>query len=195
MKLSLLLIAFCSLVTGPAWTQDSLSRARQMEASGNSAAALQALSEAASRSGASESDLAAYAHFLDQYGGDGAREAYAKLIANTTDPQRKQSALRRLVLLDLASGDSSRPDARRRASSVSGAGARNRSNPVTQSAASFCNAAQGCAGVRARNWPNRLNRNRPIGNGARDAQNPASAASKAAMSCPSANRNGGFNVP
>ena len=106
MKRSLLFIALLGLISTLAWPQDPVAQARQMEESGNSAGALQALAEAAARQSASESDLAAYAHALDQYGAPGARDAYAKLAARTTDAQRKQAALRRLVLLSLAAGDS-----------------------------------------------------------------------------------------
>ncbi|MBM3810079.1 MAG: hypothetical protein FJW20_00420 [Acidimicrobiia bacterium] len=105
MRLSSFLVLGCVLAIGLAQAQDAVSRARQMESSGDTAGAARVLAEAAQAANASEASLAAVAEFLDRHGNSGARTAYEKLIGRTSDGARKRDALRRLVLLDLQAQD------------------------------------------------------------------------------------------
>ncbi len=85
--------------------QDPVARARQLEESGDSAAALRVLRESAGSSGAGAETRWAYAEFLDRHNNPSAREAYRSFVA--TNPSREQqiAALRRVVILDLLAGD------------------------------------------------------------------------------------------
>lgn len=91
----------CSLLQA----QDALARARQMEESGDSAAALRVLREAAEASGAGLPVRLAYAEFLDRHNDPGARAAYRTVLQSNPDGERKVAVLRRLVILDLLAGD------------------------------------------------------------------------------------------
>ncbi len=87
-----------------AWAQDAVVRARQLEMSGDTQAALQALREAAKGGGAAP--LRALAEFLDRRHDPGARGVYEKLLAANPSAGVKTSALRRLTVLNLLAGDS-----------------------------------------------------------------------------------------
>jgi hypothetical protein len=107
MRLAYYFLLASALTLVPAWGQDVAARARQMEASGDVAAAARVLEDAVKAAGATESVLAAHAGFLDRHGNTGARAAYEKLLARVSDPERKRAYLRRLVLLDLQAEDHS----------------------------------------------------------------------------------------
>ncbi len=97
-----------AIAVGAAHAQDAVEQARQLEARGEGARAELLLREAASGSSASVSTLQAYAEFLDTHGSADARKAYEKVLANlpqTASPGARATAIRRLVVLNLAEGD------------------------------------------------------------------------------------------
>jgi hypothetical protein len=85
--------------------QDNAARARQLEASGDSAGALRVLREAASASSAQPAVLMAYADFLDRHNSPQARATYAKLLPGLTGSEEKRAVLHRLAVLSIQAGD------------------------------------------------------------------------------------------
>ena len=87
---------------------DTLQRAKQLEAAGDSAGARTTLARAA-QSSADPTALLSYAEFLERYGDPDARAAYRKAVAameKSGSADRRAAILRRLVVLDLIAGDS-----------------------------------------------------------------------------------------
>ena len=87
---------------------ESLDRARQLTNSGDSLGAKTLLAQAAQNNPKDTSVLSEYAEFLDRYGDPAARPAYEKLLdalGGSGDPARRASVARRLITLDLLSGD------------------------------------------------------------------------------------------
>src|ERR1700752_2054214 len=80
-------------------------RIRQLEASGNVAQARAQLQKNAQEQSSDPAALSAYAEFLDQYGDPASRQVYEKLLAVESNSEKKASAARRLVVLDLIAGD------------------------------------------------------------------------------------------
>ncbi|MEZ5356048.1 MAG: hypothetical protein R2762_25720 [Bryobacteraceae bacterium] len=93
------------LIVTAGQAQDSVSRARQLEMQGDFAGARRILEEATRRSPAIETDLVAYAEFLDRYRDPGTRTAYEKLAEGNLATDRKKAVLYRLVILDLLEND------------------------------------------------------------------------------------------
>jgi hypothetical protein len=85
--------------------QDIVTQARDLESQGDAAGALRVLREAAQQSPAIETNLLAYAEFLDRHNYPEARQVYEKLSSGGLGRQQKQTILRRLVSLDLLAGD------------------------------------------------------------------------------------------
>jgi hypothetical protein len=85
--------------------QDSTTRARQLEESGDAQGALRILSEAVSGAAQLPGNLAAHAEFLDRRGHPEARKAYARLLGALSDNNAKRPILRRMVVLDLLAED------------------------------------------------------------------------------------------
>ncbi len=96
-----------ALAITPLAAQDAAARARQLETQGDMAGALRVLEEAGRQSPVIESNVIAYAEFLDRYNRPEARAIYARLAEGNLDPARKQRILRRLVALDLLADDRS----------------------------------------------------------------------------------------
>jgi hypothetical protein len=82
-------------------------RAWQLESKGDAAEAREYLERAAQTGGADA--LLAYAQFLDRHHDPGAREAYEK-VWNAALGEQRELAARRLVILDLVSGDRAAAD-------------------------------------------------------------------------------------
>jgi hypothetical protein len=104
---SILIICALTLVSTSARGQ-SAEQIRKMEASGDTQGARTALARAAAANADSIPALTQYAEFLDRYGDPGTRAAYAKLLAalrTSGDQPRTAAVARRLVALDLESGD------------------------------------------------------------------------------------------
>ncbi|MEZ5399004.1 MAG: hypothetical protein R2729_04990 [Bryobacteraceae bacterium] len=95
------------LVLAPAIAeaQDTVARARQLEAQGNYAGARQLLEDGARQNPPVEANLIAFAEFLDRYRDPDARAAYERVAAGNLAPERKRAVLHRLVILDLLAGD------------------------------------------------------------------------------------------
>ena len=89
-----------------AGAQDLSLRAWQMESKGEAAAARELLQREAESRSATVGVLRAYAEFLDQHRDPGTREAYEKLL-NAASREERGPIARRLVILDLLSGDES----------------------------------------------------------------------------------------
>src|SRR5579864_4812545 len=94
-------IPFLSLCLA-AGADDLSTQAWQLESKGDGTGARELLEQAARRGPADA--LAAYAQFLDRHGDPAAREAYEKALNAVRGEQRKALA-RRLVVLDMVSGD------------------------------------------------------------------------------------------
>jgi hypothetical protein len=84
---------------------DSVSRARQMEAQGDSLGARAALERAARGPSAEPVVLAAYAEFLDRRKEPGVRPAYERALAGAASPGARRPLARRLVVLALLDDD------------------------------------------------------------------------------------------
>ena len=101
-------IVILASASSPILGEQSTSSIQQMETSGDTLGARNALARAAQASPSSVAALTAYAEFLDRYGDPGAREAYGKLLAalrNGSDSARAGAVARRLAMLDLLVGD------------------------------------------------------------------------------------------
>ena len=100
-----LAFVFCCLGAA-VYAQDIGTRAQQLEARGDSMAALDALRDAVKEQPENIGYLTQYAEFLDRRGDPKARDAYSKLLAKVNGDQRRKADLaRRLVILDLIAGD------------------------------------------------------------------------------------------
>jgi hypothetical protein len=74
-------IVILASASSPILGEQSESSIQQMETSGDTLGARNALARAAQANPNSVAALTAYAEFLDRYGDPGAREAYGKLLA------------------------------------------------------------------------------------------------------------------
>ena len=86
----------------------NLDRARQLERTGDTSGARTLLARAAQNNPGDITSLTEYAEFLDIYGDPGARDAYSKVLAavqKSGDSTRAAATARRLLELDLMSGD------------------------------------------------------------------------------------------
>jgi hypothetical protein len=99
----LLVLGICS----GAQLDDTLQRANQMEAAGDSGGARNLLARAA-QSTSNPTVLLSYAEFLDRYGDPAARDAYRKALAamsNGNTSGKRADIAQRLAILDLIAGD------------------------------------------------------------------------------------------
>src|SRR5262245_50302881 len=92
------------MLVSPLLAQDSVTRARQLETSGDSQGALRVLRDAANSSTVLPANLAAYADFLDRHNSPEARRAYVRLAGVLSSNDAKRPVLHRLVTLNLLAG-------------------------------------------------------------------------------------------
>lgn len=98
----LLVLAFSCLSFGQRGTTNQI---LQLEAKGERSEAREVLQRALKEHPNDSATLSAWAEFLDRGSDPEARRAYERALAATTDQARKAAIARRLVVLDLLSGD------------------------------------------------------------------------------------------